>query len=60
MPTTKKSGWYSSEFFIACLVIIVATVTLITNDITAEDWKWAVSAATAGYSVSRGLAKVKS
>lgn len=57
-PSRKKAPGYStSEFVIAILVLVAATLLRLTHDIDAEAWKWAVSGATVGYSLSRGIAK---
>lgn len=52
-----KPGYKTSEFILAVLVIIAATTLMLVAKIGPEEWKWAVSSASAGYALSRGIAK---
>ena len=55
--TTAHPGYTTSEFWIAVLTIICATVLLLTNHITEATWSLAAGLSSAGYGVSRGIAK---
>jgi hypothetical protein len=52
-------GLYTSEFWLAIVVIVAGTVLRVTDDIDATAWQWAVSSATVGYAGSRALVKSK-
>lgn len=51
------AGWLTSEFALAALVVVCATVLLALDKNLDGAWASAVGAATAGYSLSRGAAK---
>lgn len=52
-----KPGWVTSEFALAALTVICATVLLGLDKNIDGAWATAVGAATAAYSLSRGVAK---
>lgn len=53
-----KSGFATSEFILAVIVIAAASALLFLGKIDAEAWKWAVGFVGGGYAISRGLAKM--
>jgi hypothetical protein len=53
-----KSGYLTTEFWVATLTIIAATVLCALDDIDATAWATATGVVSAGYQFSRGLAKV--
>lgn len=53
------NGTQTTEFWLALAVVLGATVLLFANRIDQDTWKWAVAFPTAGYALSRGLAKTE-
>lgn len=54
---SQRGGVGTSEFWLAVLVVVAATVLRITHDVDPDAWKWAVSSASVGYAGSRALVK---
>lgn len=52
-----KSGWVTSEFALAALTILCASLLLAFDKNIDGAWAAAVAAATGAYSLSRGAAK---
>jgi hypothetical protein len=55
-PMTR-AGAFTSEFMLSVLVILSATVLMLTGHLAADNWQWAVGIVTGGYALSRGIAK---
>lgn len=55
-----KAGWLTSEFLLAALTVVCATVLLAFDKPIDGAWAAAVGAATGAYSLSRGAAKFNS
>lgn len=52
-----KAGWLTSEFALAALTVLCATVLVGLGRDIETGWAVAVAAATSAYSLSRGAAK---
>lgn len=52
-----KAGWLTSEFMLAALTILCASVLVGLDKDIETSWAIAVGAATSAYSLSRGAAK---
>lgn len=52
-----KPGWLTSEFALAALTIVCATILVALNKDINGAWAAAAGAATGAYSISRGAAK---
>lgn len=59
-PEEPKSGFFTSEFMLAALTIIGATILALFDKDLDGPWTTAVATATGAYSLSRGLAKFNS
>jgi hypothetical protein len=57
MDTPSKPGWQTTEFWISLVTLVCATVLVAMGKIDSGVWAAAAGVSSAGYALSRGLAK---
>jgi hypothetical protein len=50
-------GVFTTEFAVAVIAFVVASILLVLGSITEETWNWMASGSVVAYIVSRGIAK---
>lgn len=58
-PPPKPRGFFTSEFFLAVLILIVSGImVIVSKNLSAQEWIDLAKWVSGGYAVSRGLAKI--
>ena len=57
MENAVREGIKTTEFLFAALVVVCATVLLVTDDITEDTWKWAITTVGGAYILGRSFVK---